>query len=99
MNKKLQVNLSDKAFQSLQDIVERANDGFEYGKIKYSDVINEIIVNTKVNIEDLRSRNTNIKIALRIMLKQKNMDIKAVSEKIETLKNKVQGGNRKRGAQ
>ena len=85
MSKKVQINLSSEAFECVRAIIVKANDGFEYGRVNQSKVINKMILDSNINIKNLRSENIDIKRSLRNLLKEPDADVETAFRKIEAL--------------
>lgn len=88
MKKKLQVVLSDESWSTLEGFTNEANDGFVNGSITFSDVVNEIILNAKLDIRGLQAKHTNIRKSLRLMATQKEIDIDSAIRALMDLKSK-----------
>ena len=54
MIKRLQIALTNEARLAVDSLIKEANEGFETGHINYSDAINEMIVNSKVDVKTLQ---------------------------------------------
>ena len=90
MKKKLQVALNDDAWRMIETIAKEANDGFKNGHITCSDVVNEIMVNAKIDIRALQARHTNIRKSLRLMASQKEIDIDLAIKSLLEMKARTQ---------
>lgn len=88
MKKKLQVILSDDSWAALESLTNEANDGFVNGSITYSDIVNEIVMNAKLDIRGLQAKHTNIRKSLRLMAAQKEIDIDSAIRALMDLKSK-----------
>ena len=95
MRKQAGLRLSNEALERLRGIVQQANDGFKYGRISQSIVINQMILESKINVEQLRASHINIKTALRSLLKESDADIEEALKKLEILKNKAKKSTQK----
>jgi|GEM_PF-1202337 len=87
--KRLQVLFSEEAWSSIESLTEEANRGFEDGSITYSDVVNEMILNSKFDIKTLQAKHTDIKRSLRRMASQGDVDLDSAIKALMELKNKV----------
>lgn len=88
MKKKLQVILNDETWTALENLTKEANDSFVNGTITYSDVVNEILLTTKLDIRAIQSKHTNIRKSLRLMAAQKEIDIDSAIRALMDLKSK-----------
>lgn len=75
MRKKLQVVLIEESWLHLEQITKEANEGFKNGCITFSDIVNEVLLNAKIDIRGLQSKHTNIRKSLRMLASQKEIDI------------------------
>lgn len=75
MKKKLQVILSDESWTILETLIKQANEGFINGSITYSDIVDEIVINAKLDIRAIQAKHTNIRKSLRLMAARKEIDI------------------------
>ncbi len=89
MKRKLQVILSDEAWAAIETSLKDCNDGFINGSINYSDIINEIVLNSKIDIKLLQAKHTNIRKSLRLMASQKEIDIESAIKALMDLKSKT----------
>lgn len=90
MKRKLQVALNDDAWKMIETTAKDANDGFKNGHITCSDVVNEIVMNAKVDIRALQARHTNIRKSLRLMASQKEIDIDLAIKSLLEMKARTQ---------
>lgn len=88
MKRKLQVVLNDESWNSLEAIIKEANEGFVNGSITISDVVNEIVLNAKIDIRALQSKHINVRKSLRILATQKEIDIDSAIRTLMDLKSK-----------
>lgn len=88
MKKKIQVVLSDESWSALENLTNEANEGFVNSTINYSDVVNELIANGKIDIRGLQAKHTNIRKSLRLMASQKEIDIESAIKALMDLKSK-----------
>lgn len=88
MSKRLQISLTEDAWKMVEQMTADAAINFEVGSINYSDVINEMILTSKVEIKTLQTKHTNLRRSLKIMASQKDIDIEAVIKTLNDLKGK-----------
>ena len=95
MTKRLQIALSDEALIAVESLIKEANDNFELGHINYSDIINEMVINSKVDIKVLQDKHTDIKRSLKSYAKQEYPDIDALIKTLTEIKKQKQKYNQK----
>lgn len=88
MIKRLQIALTDDTWAVVDSIIKQANDNFDAGHINYSDAINEMILNSRVDIKALQEKHTDIRRSLRSYAKQDEPDIDALIKTLNELKKK-----------
>lgn len=88
MKKKLQILLTEEAWNLLDNLTKEANDGFKNGHISWSDVINEILLTAKLDIRALQAKRTNIRKSLRLMASQKDIDFDSAIKHLMDLRSK-----------
>ncbi len=92
MLRKLQISVTEENWSMIEAILKEANENFESGNINYSDVVNEMILNAKIEIKNLRAKNINVRKSLRSMASLKEIDLDLAIKTLTDLKNK--GGKR-----
>ncbi len=88
MSKRLQIGLTDEAWQSVEALCQEANEGFEVGHITYSDMINEMILCAKPDIKLLQSKHTSVRRSLILLSGQKGLDLDAAIKALTELRAK-----------
>lgn len=88
MKRKLQVVLSEDAWVQLEAFTKEANDGFNNGSITLSDVVNELVLNAKIDIKALQGKHINVRKSLRLLATQKEIDIDLAIKTLMDLKSK-----------
>jgi hypothetical protein len=96
MKKRLQVVLSNEAWQAIETLSKKANEGFEAGHINYSDAINEMVLNANVDVDKLRKQHTDLRRSLRVLASKPDLDVESVLQCIEGLKPKPKRKRRKK---
>lgn len=86
MKKKLQVQFDEAAWTLIESTVNEANDGFEFGTITLTDVVNEMVLNSKVDIRSLQRKCTSFKKQLRVLAAKPDMDLDATIKALMELK-------------
>lgn len=88
MLKRLQVVFSNEAWTEIESIANEANKNFEVGSITYSDVINEMALNSKIDIKALQVKHTDVRRSLRVMASKTDVDLDSVIKTLLELKSK-----------
>lgn len=88
MKKKLQIVLTDESWSALESLTKEASDGFINGSINFSDVVNEVLLTSKLDIKSLQAKHTNIRKSLRLMAAQKEIDIDSAIKSLLEIKSK-----------
>jgi hypothetical protein len=88
MKRKIQFLLTDESWDILERLKREANEGFEVGSISYSDLLNEIVLTTKVDFKALQLKHTDIRKSLRSMAAKDTVDIDAIIKSLNELKAK-----------
>ena len=88
MKRKIQINLTEEAWELVESVSKEASDNFELGSIGYSDVINEMILTSKVDIKTLQLKNTDLRRTLRVMATKDSVDLDGVIKSLTELKAK-----------
>ena len=87
MNKKrLQIILSNDAWNAVEALTTEASENFEVGSINYSDVINEMILCSKVDVKALQIKHTDLRRSLRILSNKDDLDIELAIKSLMELK-------------
>ena len=98
MNKKrLQVILNDEAWAVVETITNEANNNFETGTINYSDVINEMILSSKVDLKALQLKHTDLRRSLRVMASKDEIDLDSIIKALTELRSKSNGRKVQKG--
>ena len=88
MGRKIQIVLSEDAWNVLEATTSESNSGFKNGSITYSDVVSEYLQSGKIDIRLLQAKHTNIRKSLRLMASQKEIDIDSAIKSLMELKAK-----------
>lgn len=65
------------------------NKDFQAGSITRSDIVNEMILTSKVEVKALQLKRTDFRKALRVMATQPDIDIDTIIKNLSELKNKT----------
>lgn len=88
MKKKITVMLSDEALLKVEKETQLASEGFESGRITISDVVNEMVLSSDIDIRSLQSKCINLKKSILNFAKQKNPDLDQMIKTLQELKGK-----------
>lgn len=86
--KRLQVILSDDAWAEIERVYIEATTDFKTGSINYSDVINEMILNSKVDLRELRLKHTDIRKSLLNLAKSENIDVESALKALNEIRSR-----------
>ncbi|MBL7716358.1 MAG: hypothetical protein JNL01_12905 [Bdellovibrionales bacterium] len=86
--KKLQVIFSDESWAQVESIYNKASEDFDSGSISYSDVINEIVLTSNVDIKTLQSKHIDVRRSLRSFASQENINLDDLIRTLTDLKGK-----------
>ena len=89
MSKRLQVVVSQEAWEAVDSLCKEANLGFEAGNITVSDAVNELILSAKVDVKALQSKRTDLRRALRAMASKEELDLESVIRSLSELRGKT----------
>lgn len=86
MTKRLQIAVSNEALIAVESLINEANKNFDMGHINYSDAINEMILNSKVDVKTLQDKHTDIRRSLKSYAKQEDPDLDGLIKKLTEIK-------------
>lgn len=89
MKKRLQVVLTSESWAAVEQVASRAANGFNVGTITYSDVVNEMILVAKVDIDILRAKHTDVRRSLRSLAAKDSVDLDSAIKNLTELRNKT----------
>ncbi|MEK6555652.1 MAG: hypothetical protein AABZ31_10455 [Bdellovibrionota bacterium] len=95
MGKRMRLNLADEACELLNTYTTEANAGFKQGRISKTDVLNEIILSTKVEIDGLRAKHIDVRKSLRLLSEEKQIDVHSALHALIEIKNQSAKANRR----
>ena len=96
--KRLQIVLTDEAWEAVAALTTEASNKFEAGKINYSDVINEMILCSKVDGRLLQLKHADLRRSLKVMASKENIDIESVIKSLMELKSRSSAKKGSKGA-
>ncbi len=86
--RRLLVSLTDESWGVIENLTKESNNGFETGNITYSDLINEIILSSKIDIKELQKKHTNWRRTLKVLASKEDLDIETAIKILQELKPK-----------
>lgn len=86
--KRLQVILSDEAWMEIERVYNDVTSDFKTGSINYSDVINEMVLNSKVDLRELRLKHTDIRKSLLNLAKSENIDVESALKVLNEIRSR-----------
>lgn len=86
MKRKLQIILTEETWSLLENTSKEANQNFKSGFIALSDIVNEMILNAKIDIRGLQIKHTNIRKSLRQLSTLKDIDLDLAIKSLMELK-------------
>lgn len=89
MGKRLQVVVSQDAWDAVEALCKEANLGFEAGNVTVSDAVNEMILSAKVDVRALQSKRTDLRRALRAMASKEELDLESVIRSLSELRGRA----------
>lgn len=88
MSKRIQVLISDEAIKKLESVYNKATKDFKSGVIKIGDVVTEMILQSDIDIKELRIKHTDTKRTLIELAETPELDIDLAIKTLQELKNK-----------
>ena len=88
MNKRTQVVLTLESWNMVEAITREVNENFDGGSVNFSDTINEMILNSKIDVKALQLKHTDLKKSLLALAKNPEVDVETVLKCISELKGK-----------
>jgi hypothetical protein len=89
MKKRLQIVLTDDAWNLVETLTTESNLNFDVGTINYSDTINEMILSSRVDVKALQLKHTDLRRSLRSMASKDDVDIDSIIKSLTELKTKT----------
>lgn len=87
--KKIQAIFSDEAWAMVEVTHNKVTSGFDLGSISYSDVLNEMVLTSNVDLKMLQSKHIDIRRSLRAYASQEEIDVDALIRSLNELKGKT----------
>jgi hypothetical protein len=92
MTKRLQIILNEEAWKAVDALTTEVNQDFNVGTVTYSDVLSEMVINSKVDVKALQIKHTDLRRSLRVMASKEELDLDGVIKSLMELK--ARGGKR-----
>jgi hypothetical protein len=89
--KRIQVILNDEAWSAVEALTKEASENFETGSINYSDVINEMVLNSKVDVKALQLKHTDLRRSLKVLALKSDLDLDSAIKSLMELKARSSG--------
>lgn len=89
MKRKLQVLFTEENWAIVEAAEKEANADFKNGSINYSDIVNEMVFTSKLDIKTLQAKHTNIRKSLRSLATMEEIDIDSAIKTLMELKSKT----------
>lgn len=86
MKKRVQVFLNEDALVAVERLEKEANHEFDIGSISLSDAINEMILTSRVDIQTLQGKHTDLRKAVIAMADKPDVDIDFMIKNLQELK-------------
>lgn len=84
--KRIQVVFTEDAWRMIEVAADTACKDFKSGTISYSDVVNEMILNARIDIRALQAKHTDLRRSLKVLASQKDIDIDQVMKALSEIK-------------
>lgn len=84
--KRLQIFLNDEALEIVEEQLKQANENFKSGTINYSDLISEMVLNSKIDIKTLQLKKTDLRRSLRVLALQSDIDVESAIKYLSELR-------------
>jgi hypothetical protein len=85
----MQVLFTQEAWNTIEGYVAEANKDFNEGRIGISDVINELVMGSKLDVKILQAKRTSIRRSLKNLTMKENLDIDSAIKALMELKSRV----------
>ena len=93
MRKRIQIALAEEAWSAVDTLTRETNEGFEGGSVNFSDVINEMILNAKIDVKALQLKHTDLRKSLLALARKADVDVETVQKCI----NELRGRSKRKG--
>lgn len=84
--KRIQVVFTEDAWKLVELAADTACKDFKSGSITYSDVVNEMVLNARIDIRALQAKHTDLRRSLKALASQKDIDIDQVMRALSEIK-------------
>ena len=89
MIKKIQIALNEESWGLVEKLFQEANENFDGGSINYSDIINEMILCSRVDVKALQLKHTDWRKSLKALATKDEIDLESVIKSLTELKSKT----------
>lgn len=93
--KRMQIVFTDEAWGIIENTLTQATENFEAGSISTSDVVNELVLHSRIDIKALQMKHIDLRRSLKSFAAQEDIDI----DQIMKVLNEIKGKNGKKKAQ
>lgn len=91
--KRMQIVFTDDAWSIVENAHKQATENFDSGSISTSDVVNELVLHSRIDIKALQTKHTDLRRSLKAYAAKEDIDIDQLIKSLTELKNK--NGKRK----
>jgi hypothetical protein len=88
-DRKLTVFLNEEAWSIFESLMKEANENNDSGTITFSNLINEMIPNAKVDIRSLQLKYADYRKTLKVLSSRKDIDLDQVVKILNEIRNKT----------
>lgn len=89
MGKQVSLILSEDAWDIVKEKLAEVNRDFDGGRLKPCDVVNEMILTSKIDVKALQGKHINLKKLLRSLANKKDIEIDMVLKLVGEAKGKI----------
>lgn len=91
--KRMQIVFTDESWAIVESTITQATESFDLGSISTSDVVNELILHSRIDIKSLQMKHIDLRRSLKAYAAQDDIDIDQVIKSLTELRGK--GGKKK----
>ena len=89
MTKRMQFYLDEDSKRILDEYFKAANEDFKTGSINYSDIVNEMIATSKIDIKTLQLKKTDVRRSLLLLAANSKLGLDDIIKRLQELKAKT----------
>jgi hypothetical protein len=86
--KRMQIVFTDEAWTVVETTLAQATENFDTGSISTSDVVNELVLHSRIDIKALQTRHTDLRRSLKAYASKEDIDIDQLIKTLTELKGK-----------